>query len=230
MKKIILFLLIYYSCTDPNAPSAPSGSHNQVTDPKIAIPSSSYLMRFDREDSMAECKGKSGVYLYSGADINNNGVLEDSEVYSKSYLCDGSTGIAGISGTNGSNGKNALVFFKRQDNITECSGPGLIILNGVDLNSNAILDPEEIQQTSYVCDGSAAKSSDFAIKDIIIPCGKIAGIFNETLLQLENGDILAYFESGSNRFLSIIGPGYYQTTDTKHCLFTIHSDGGVTWN
>lgn len=68
-----------------------------------------------------------------------------------------------------------------------------------------------------------------AITEIIDPCGNNPGQFDEILLRLGTGELLAYFESGNNRFLSLISPGHYSTTDSSHCSFTVHSNGSVTW-
>jgi hypothetical protein len=46
---------------------------------------------------------------------------------------------------------------------------------------------------------------------------------------LSTGQILVYFEHSGNRFLHVLGPGLYQTTDQQKCKFQVHGDGTVTW-
>lgn len=53
------------------------------------------------------------------------------------------------------------------------------------------------------------------------PCGDHAGNFDEVILQTNDGTFMAYFESGSKRFLSVLGNGTYQTTDNQACVFNI---------
>lgn len=68
-----------------------------------------------------------------------------------------------------------------------------------------------------------------AIVQVVDPCGDNSGQFDEILLRLSTGELLAYFESGGNRFLSLIGPGNYRTTDSQQCYFTVHSDRSISW-
>jgi len=45
--------------------------------------------------------------------------------------------------------------------------------------------------------------------------------YDEVVLRLRSGKLLAYFENGSRRFLSLLTPGSYQTTDQSACNFTV---------
>jgi hypothetical protein len=147
----------------------------------------------------------------------------------------GTPGIAGPTGNTGVSGLNSLMTFTRQSSVSGCENGGLIVANGLDINRNNLLDAEEITAISYVCDGKTGaagengispQSSEFDIINVITPCGIKAGIFNESLLELRNGDIIAYFEQGNTRFLNVLQPGYYQTSDSKACRFTIDNNGG----
>jgi hypothetical protein len=66
------------------------------------------------------------------------------------------------------------------------------------------------------------------ITEIIDPCGNSAG-FDEVLLKTGDGKVLAYFESGSNRFLGLLSAGNYRTTDGTKCNFAVSSSGMVSW-
>lgn len=57
------------------------------------------------------------------------------------------------------------------------------------------------------------------IVSFIDPCGDGPG-YDEIILQTTQGYV-AYFESGSNRFLSVLPNGNYQTTDQQACNFSI---------
>lgn len=52
------------------------------------------------------------------------------------------------------------------------------------------------------------------------PCGPSGG-FDEVVLELADGTYLAYFEQGTRRFLSLLAPGQYRTTDASACAFNI---------
>lgn len=79
-------------------------------------------------------------------------------------------------------------------------------------------------------DGVDGTDGADAVVEIVDPCGDDPGEFDEVLLRLSTGDLLAYFEdSGGKRFLSLIGPGNYMTTDKQSCPFTVNPDMTVTW-
>lgn len=68
----------------------------------------------------------------------------------------GPQGPAGANGNNGADGKNALVNTTLEPAGTNCATGGTKIEVGIDLNSNGILDANEINtsQTKYVCNGA----------------------------------------------------------------------------
>lgn len=56
------------------------------------------------------------------------------------------------------------------------------------------------------------------------PCGAASG-YNEILLKTSSGKIVAFFESGGNRFLTILAQNTnYRTTDADKCYFFIDSN------
>lgn len=59
--------------------------------------------------------------------------------------------------------------------------------------------------------------------DVIDPCGAEAP-FDEVLLRLADGSLVAFFQQGNNRFLANIPPGDYVTTDGTNCRFTVTED------
>ncbi len=77
-------------------------------------------------------------------------------------------------------------------------------------------------------DGAPAPVNPYAITSVIDPCGDQAG-FDEVLLKLANGTILAHYSDGAKQFLVTIGTGNYVTTDGNACYFSVHNDGSVTW-
>lgn len=61
-----------------------------------------------------------------------------------------------------------------------------------------------------------------SIISMVDPCGDSLG-YDEVLLVTVSGKYIAYFEQGSNRFLSVLGDGNYRTTDSQACNFSINS-------
>ena len=68
------------------------------------------------------------------------------------------------------------------------------------------------------------------IVDIIDPCGDWSNGFDEVILRTSDGKLLAYFENGSNRYLSLLVPGSYRTTDGSNCNFTVNNSKQVCSN
>ena len=65
------------------------------------------------------------------------------------------------------------------------------------------------------------QAAEKAIKEIIDPCGDKVGKFDEILLVLNSGEIVAYFEQGGKRFLTVLSDGNYRTTDAQRCNFSV---------
>lgn len=61
---------------------------------------------------------------------------------------------------------------------------------------------------------------------LIDPCGDGPG-YDEVLLRLSSGRTIAYFKNASNEFLTVLSPGYYKTTDTQACNFSVNAQGLV---
>lgn len=78
-------------------------------------------------------------------------------------------------------------------------------------------------------DGVNGTNGADAFVEVIDPCGKETNL-DEVLFRLADGRLFAYFESGSNRYLTLVQPGTYQTADGTHCVFTVTESGDVTWD
>lgn len=88
-------------------------------------------------------------------------------------------------------------------------------------------DIEAVEDTLYDMEARLAElESGLIVTTIIDPCGDDVGEYDEILLVLSDGSIVAYFDAGGNKeFLSVIGPGNYRTTDKQKCNFTIEPNG-----
>jgi len=63
----------------------------------------------------------------------------------------------------------------------------------------------------------------------IDPCTDYPGYFDEVILKTRDGKFLAYFEDGGKRFLSLLSPGVFVTTDRQACTFTVTNSGTLTF-
>lgn len=63
-----------------------------------------------------------------------------------------------------------------------------------------------------------------SITQIVDPCGNGAG-YDEVILKTKAGEYLAYFEHGSQRYLTKLEIGNYMTTDGTGCHFSLTSTG-----
>ncbi len=122
----------------------------------------------------------------------------------------GEKGDVGNSGRDGSDGASCRVIPNANGAVIACEGqPIVAILNGVD----------GINGTN----GADAPVTPYMVTEIVDVCGKQT-TYDEVLLRLGNGQLVAHFASGADQFLTIIGPGSYVTTDSTHCFFTVNSD------
>lgn len=117
-----------------------------------------------------------GFIILSGLDMNDDAVLDAGEVTATAPVCNGIDGaaggkgdkgdkgdtgndgatIVGANGTNGINGVNALVDLidSAHGGGLSCTGSGITVLAGSDLNSNGTLQLGEVVSSRDVCNGT----------------------------------------------------------------------------
>lgn len=117
------------------------------TDPLLGPPTP---LASTREASPEECS-EGGTVVLSGLDNDRNGVLDASEITDSQVLCDLDPGPDGAPGEDG---KNALVAVTVEPAGANCEFGGQRVDTGVDADADGALAPEEITQTTYVCDGA----------------------------------------------------------------------------
>jgi hypothetical protein len=150
---------------------------------------------------------------------------------------DGSNGSNGVNGTNGINGANgqdgySVVFSSVA--ATTCTNGGSVLLMAKDSNRNGVLDTSDTNlQATTICNGvngTTPPVPPMSIVAVLDPCNDAPGIFDEVLLKMQNGTIVASFSdnaSGLNTRFSILGAGSYQTTDGSHCFFSVDGSGNL---
>jgi DNA repair exonuclease SbcCD ATPase subunit len=67
----------------------------------------------------------------------------------------------------------------------------------------------------------ATLQSNNNVVAIFDPCPSVNATYKEMLFQMSDGTYVAYFENGGERFLTVVPSGNYQTTDSRHCNFSI---------
>jgi len=104
-------------------------------------------------------------------------------------------------------------------------GCGQQLVNGADGRPGSDCSVEQLSNGAIIrCASTTAiltpQGAQYAVVDIIDPCGDSPG-FDEVLLRLANGQLLAHFASGSLQFLTLVPDGSYVTTDSQQCHFTV---------
>lgn len=79
-----------------------------------------------------------------------------------------------------------------------------------------------------------AKLTELATRQIAVslidPCEDMPGQYDEVLMRIEDGRLVAYFEQGGKRYLTILQPNVaYQTTDAQACRFSINEHNQVVY-
>ena len=94
-----------------------------------------------------------GIKINSDIDANNDCVLEESEIMSTAYVC------------NGIDGKISLTKITNENSGMNCENGGLKIDYGLDLNGDGELNDNEVQYTTYTCNGLNGNLSLINITD-----------------------------------------------------------------
>jgi hypothetical protein len=142
----------------------------------------------------------------------SNGALISCSDGTQVVLVNGADGIDGLAGRVGADGADGTDGLDGVDGINGVDGvDGVDGANGVDGT-----------------DGANAPPTPYTVTQLIDPCGETPG-FNEVLLRLANGMLLAHYSHGSRQFLTVITPGTYTTTQgSPECTFTVAADMTVT--
>ncbi len=127
---IVLLIFMFAGCGKP-------GDGTTVTDRSVAVTTSAV--------APGDKCPNGGVAIDTGIDENGNGILDSSEVDNTQIVCNG---------TDGADGLLSLIAISDEPSGDNCVNGGVKIEVGFDGNNNDILDPEEVEKTRYVCDGT----------------------------------------------------------------------------
>lgn len=98
------------------------------------------LVRVDPEPRGANCAA-GGTVVRTGVDRNDDGVLQDDEIASTSYVC-----VGGAS----------LVRVDPEPVGTSCAAGGTAVRTGADANGDGVLQDGEVSSTRYLCSGTSS--------------------------------------------------------------------------
>ena len=92
-----------------------------------------------------------GTLVQVGLDTNNDGILQESEITNEFFIENGTDGNDGTDGQDGEDGLCALVVVTEELPGDNCEFGGIKVQAGKDLNSNGVLDADEVMYTEYIC-------------------------------------------------------------------------------
>ncbi len=97
-----------------------------------------------------------GIRIDVGTDDDRNGTLDAVEIDITEYVCNGADGLDGATGATGENGLTAMVTTTHEPAGVNCIDGGIRVDVGLDDDRNGTLEPTEIDNTEYVCNGTDA--------------------------------------------------------------------------
>jgi hypothetical protein len=177
------------------------------------------LVKVTGELSGENCSS-GGYKVETGIDINSNAVLDSSEVQNLEYIC------------NGNNGFISLINVKAEPVGENCSSGGYKVETGLDINNNAVLDPNEVQVSDYICNGNEGSIS--LIKVTIEAAGEncSTGGFNiETGIDTNRNSVLDSIEVQNSKYICNGEGPFFGKTQTGYIAGSIYhadSDGFLT--
>lgn len=139
--------------TGATGPTGPTGSTGNAGSNGLSA-----LVRVQVEPAGSHC-AQGGSAVQAGLDSNSNGVLDNSEVTSTSYVCSGPTGATGPTGSTGSTGSagyDSLLLLTAEPAGANCTYGGQRAESGLDTNRNGVLDITEVTRTSFLCSAAPA--------------------------------------------------------------------------
>ena len=112
-----------------------------------------------------ETCAQGGVAISHGLDVNENGVLDPSEVEETEIVCHGENGDAGAGGQTG--GVQSLIRVVSVVAGGDCANGGARIDTGIDTNGDSVLDDEEVTDSVYVCNGLDGVSAPASMVEVV---------------------------------------------------------------
>lgn len=153
------------------------------------------------------CEDGSGAFISNGQNGSSCQVEQTSN--GARLVCSDGTIAYVNNGKDGSNGQDGMSC-----KVTEVKDVGALVECG---------EGEE-RTSAMIYNGQNGRNGISQVIEYIDPCGD-NGRFDEIILKMADGTLIAHYAGGGNtQFLTIIGPGNYQTTDGYKCNFSVTND------
>lgn len=142
-------------------------------------PGKDALVSVSSEPAGKNCEN-GGSRIDSGVDQDGNKMLDDAEIQSTSYACNGANGADGESvggapaGADGADGHGALVAVTATEVDEKCPG-GRRVDQGIDSNDDGKLDDDEVVSSFSVCGGVAGEDGATAVSMLLSVADEAAG-------------------------------------------------------
>lgn len=156
-----------------------------------------------------------GMKIYSGIDLNDNGSLDEDEITSSDYLC------------NGEDGDLSLVNITEVPVSSDCPNGGFLFDSGLDSNGDRILDDFEILSSRNVCNGLDGMFNE-EIRLVFIS-GTLGSSYGTTSTEGSTLSVLQRFDiSRYNLVRSVVFKSRLWTSDSGTTSFVelINDDTG----
>ncbi|MDA3864782.1 MAG: hypothetical protein PF689_13045 [Deltaproteobacteria bacterium] len=163
------------------------------------------------EPATAEACPDGGIEIFSGVDLDGNGTLDTEEITDSQVVCNG----VGEDGQDGEDGKDTLFLAENEPEGSNCTYGGKALHYGRDINDNGLLDSDEIEGTTYVCNGDPGEGFNSLISIMeeepgtnctyggqALRTGLDAN--NDGLLQPGEVDSTVYVCNGANGYSSLV--------------------------
>ncbi len=176
---------------------------------------------------LIECSDGSMAFLKNGVDGKSCELSPDPQ--GVKITCGGESQLV-KNGEQGEQGESCEVYQESRGATVKCGDKTAFIANGNNGESCQVLSHPD--GALVICGDSSVvvkngKDGVDAVVDVVDPCGAETS-FDEVLLVLQSGEIIAYFESGGKRYLTSLDYNKtYQTTDGTQCRFKITAEGEI---
>ncbi|MDA3862304.1 MAG: hypothetical protein PF689_00380 [Deltaproteobacteria bacterium] len=162
----------------------------------------------DMEAATAEDCPEGGVEIFSGIDLNQDGLLNADEITDSQIICNGEDGT-------GEDGNNTLFLAEDEPEGANCPYGGKALHYGLDNNENGMLDSDEIEGTTYVCNGAPGEGLNSLISVMDETAGSnctyggqaiLTGLDDDSdgLLQPTEVDSTVYVCNGASGYNSLV--------------------------
>ena len=132
-------------------------NHALLSSPSESSSLTSWLVESEPFSELAPCN-EGGFHIHTGFDLNENGVLDADERQDTATLCQGLRGLSGPQGQAGVSGVSPLAQRLSTEVIPlgneTCQQGGVMMASGLDLNTNDVLDQEEVHSQTMLCNGA----------------------------------------------------------------------------